>query len=219
MSADLKASYEAALFKPRYSDEVHLQWLKNFGVSSFAGLRVLDLGCGSGYISQLAQLDGAKVSVGVDIEKPKEGLREDQSFQFVEANLDREDWYQAFPEREFDMILAFDIIEHLRSPVAFLEQCRSLLSREGSLYLTTPNTQSLERLLKPRTWSGAFDPQHRILFSKYSLDFLLYKTGLKTLQLRAPMRSLRWLPRWLEPAIGGQLLAQARPDLNGSLSH
>ena len=196
--------------RPRLSDTVHLQWLKNLGLHSFRGLRVLDLGCGSGYIAHLAKTEGATLSIGVDIEKPQDGIFVADGWQFVQSNLDAEDWYQSLPIKDFDAILAFDIIEHLRSPVAFLEQCHQLLGAQGSLYLTTPNVESLERRLKPQTWSGAFDPQHRILFSPYSLAFLLKKTGLQPVQLRAPMRSLRWLPRPLQPQIGGQLLAQAR---------
>lgn len=197
---------------PRVSDAVHLDWLQNLGVTSFTGTRLLDLGCGSGFLAHLAKNQGALVSVGVDIEKPKDGVFEPTGWRFVQANLDGEDWLKELPLQQFDMILAFDIIEHLRSPVAFLEQCRKLLSPNGALYLTTPNVQSLERMLKPDSWSGAFDPQHRILFSRYSLDFLLRKTGLKTVQMLAPMRSLRWLPRWLQPPIGGQLLVQATPQ-------
>ena len=203
-------SSELSLGRPRLSDSVHIQWLENLGVNSFRGLRVLDLGCGSGYISHLAKTQGAAISVGIDIEKPKDGVFTPHGWQFVQSNLDAEDWFLSLPIKDFDVILAFDIIEHLRSPVAFLEQCRQILSPRGSLYLTTPNVQSLERRLKPDTWSGAFDPQHRILFSSYSLNFLLKKTGLKAVQLRAPMRSLRWLPRVLQPQIGGQLLAQAQ---------
>ena len=195
---------------PRISDAVHLEWLQNLGVSSFAGMRLLDLGCGSGFVARLAKNQGALVSVGVDIEKPKDGIFEANSWRFVQANLDGEGWLKELPLQQFDMILAFDIIEHLRSPVAFLEQCRQLLSPTGALYLTTPNVQSLERRLKPDTWSGAFDPQHRILFSRYSLTFLLRKTGLKTEQMLAPMRSLRWLPSFMQPPIGGQLLVQAK---------
>ncbi|HYX31499.1 MAG TPA: class I SAM-dependent methyltransferase [Oligoflexus sp.] len=188
---------------PRASDGVHLEWLQDLGAHSYVGTRLLDLGCGSGFVARFA-------SVGVDIEKPKDGVFESNSWQFVQANLDGEDWLKELPLQQFDMILAFDILEHLRSPVAFLEQVRKLLSPQGSLYLTTPNIQSLERLLNPDTWSGATDPQHRILFSRYSLSFLLRKMGFETVQMKAPMRSLRWLPSWLQPPIGGQLLVQAR---------
>lgn len=195
---------------PRISDAVHLEWLQDLGVSSFSGLRLLDLGCGSGFLARFAKEQGALVSVGVDIEKPRDGVFAANSWHFVQANLDGEDWLKELPLQEFDMILAFDIIEHLRSPVAFLEQCQKLLGASGSLYLTTPNIQSLERHLKPDSWSGAFDPQHRILFSRYSLGFLLKKVGLHAAQMQAPMRSLRWLPRWLQPPVGGQLLVQAQ---------
>ncbi len=197
--------------QPRAADQVHLQWLRDFGVRSFSAKKVLDLGCGSGFISHFAQTEGARLSVGVDIEEPKEGLPATDEWQFVMANLDLGDWMKQIPGGNFDLILAFDILEHLRSPVVFLEQCRSLLGSEGTLFLTTPNTQSLERVLRPSTWSGAFDPQHRILFSKYSLGFLLGKTGLDPVHMDAPMRSLQWLPRWIQPQIGGQLLVQAKP--------
>lgn len=216
MGSSLDSSRDITRSGPRHSDAVHLEWLENLGLNSFAGLRLLDLGCGSGYLAHMAKSKGASVSIGVDIEKPKDGIFDEVSWQFVEANLDRDDWLNALPSKPFDIILAFDIIEHLRSPVAFLEQCRNLLSPQGSLYLTTPNTQSLERLLNPEGWSGAFDPQHRILFSKYSLGFLLRKTGLQAIQLRAPMRSLRWLPRAFQPPIGGQLLVQAGPAIQDS---
>lgn len=213
MTSSPDSSRDTTQLGPRHSDTVHLAWLQNLGVSTFSGLRLLDLGCGSGHLVHMAKSQGASVSVGVDIEKPADGIFDEVPWQFVKANLDRDDWLKALPIRQFDIILAFDIIEHLRSPVAFLEQCRNSLTPKGSLYLTTPNTQSLERWMNPKSWSGAFDPQHRILFSKYSLGFLLKKIGLQTIQLGAPMHSLRWLPKAVQPHIGGQLLVQARPHI------
>jgi len=211
MSAQEKSSPAAQTTPPRHSDQVHLQWLRDFGVGSFKGMRVLDLGCGSGFISDLARIEGAQLSVGVDIEIPAEGAVAPNTWTFIQANLDLDNWLNEIPAKNFDLILAFDILEHLRSPVVFLEQCRSLLSEKGTLFLTTPNTQSLEKMLRPATWSGATDPQHRILFTRYSLGFLLSKTGLKPIHIDAPMKSLKWLPRWIQPQIGGQLLVQARP--------
>jgi hypothetical protein len=92
--------------------------------------------------------------------------------------------------------------------VRFLSGCRDLLKPGGRLILTTPNTASWERILKGDRWSGATDPQHRILFSRYSLGFLLQRVGLIPVQLRAPVRRLSSVGL-LAPQIGAQIFCVA----------
>lgn len=41
-------------------------------------------------------------------------------------------------EGVYDYILAFEIIEHLMNPLFFLQQIKSVLKKQGSLYLSTP---------------------------------------------------------------------------------
>lgn len=189
----------------RGSDRDHLTWLRERRLANFADQTVLDLGCGSGYLCSQAAASGARLAVGVDIETPP---FKSAAWRYLSANLDQDSWPQAIQARDFDLILGFDIIEHLRSPVAFLEGCRSLLRPKGRLVLTTPNVNSWERLLNPHTWSGSQDPQHRILFSRYSLEFLLKKSGFQEIQSAAPLRSLRWLGP-LQPNCGGQIFCVA----------
>jgi hypothetical protein len=83
-----------------------------------------------------------------------------------------------------------------------------LLRPGGQLVVTTPNTNSWERLLRPTAWSGAQDPQHRILFNRYSLAFLLRRVGFKPLVVRAPLRKLAFLGP-LAPEVGAQIFAVA----------
>ena len=151
------------------SDLDHLEWLKRAKINSFSGLRLLDLGCGSGYICHKAAEWGAALAVGVDVVKPS-GAGNGWTFQEVDLNAGH--WHEAWDD-PFDLILAFDIIEHLDSPFQFLSSCRSLLSKEGKIVITTPNVLSWERFYNPRGWSGVQDPQHKVLFTKYSLEFLL----------------------------------------------
>lgn len=192
----------------RPSDKSHIDWLRNCDLDQFKGLRVLDLGCGSGFLCEHAVQAEARSVCGIDLVEPK-GISQSR-WQFCQVDLDAVDWSTKVLQIEeaWDLILAFDILEHVRSPYDFLRNIQSLLSPQGKLVLTTPNTASWERLLRPRSWSGATDPQHKCLFNRYSLQFLVDRAGLQPELTQAPIRKLgglnRWFGRW-----GGQILLVA----------
>ncbi len=118
--------------------------------------RVLDLGCGSGYGSaQLAQ-GGAHV-VGVDRVAPDDTHR--GAAHFVLADLN------AMPLRAhcFDLVVSFQVIEHLEDPTAYLEAIARLLRPEGLAILTTPNLLT----------SDGVNPYHVHEYTSGALETLL----------------------------------------------
>jgi 2-polyprenyl-3-methyl-5-hydroxy-6-metoxy-1,4-benzoquinol methylase len=195
---------------PRPSDKDHLRWLSQVGRTDFINSNLLDLGCGSGYLCAQAKQQGARKVTGIDI-NPPEFFNHQSLWEFRSLNLNSADWEQELDE-PYDTILAFDIIEHLESPHNFLKSCLKKLTPEGTLILTSPNTNSWERFCHPKDWSGAQDPQHLTLFNSYSLAFILKRIGFDIDLIDAPMRSLNFLGKYA-PAIGGQLIAVARRTL------
>lgn len=195
--------------KPLSTDQDHLRWLSDLGLSSMKNLSLLDVGCGSGYICHHSMEQGAKTAVGIDIVRPK-GLTDGSRWRFLNTDLNSETWATEFNGEKFDRILAFDILEHLDSPYLFLKNLRSLMTPEAHLVLTTPNLMSWERYARPQSWSGVRDEQHKTLFTRYSLKFILSKVGLETITLKAPLRSLGGLSP-LTPQIGGQIICVAKP--------
>lgn len=205
-------SAQSATAGARAPDFDHLAWLAAaapFGDAGLEGRALLDLGCGSGYLCAAAKRQGARHVVGIDIMPPDVAP---VGWSYASLDLESEAWPEQVPRQggAFDLICAFDILEHLSSPVRFLRHCQGLLSPQGRLVLTTPNTASWERLVKGERWSGATDPQHKILFNLYSLGFLLRRVGFAPLQIKAPMRRLEaWhLP---SPPIGAQIFCLAAP--------
>ena len=104
-----------------------------FAVQHSDGSRVLDLGCGSGYgTAELAV--SARLTVGIDRARPDADARRDAA-RYVRADV-------ALPplgDSTFDLVVSFQVIEHLADPTAYLESIARLLRPDGLALVTTPN--------------------------------------------------------------------------------
>jgi SAM-dependent methyltransferase len=109
-----------------------------FAVRLARNRRVLDAGCGSGYgAAELAR--EAREVVGIDIsEEAIDYAREryhGQRVQFERASC------LEIPAADgaFDLVVAFEIIEHLSDWRTFLREARRVLSPPGQFVVSTPN--------------------------------------------------------------------------------
>ena len=104
------------------------------------GKNVLDIGCGFGLGTNLIaengalRVDGIDYSEGAILGASKSKLK-NTSFEVVDATKIRN------IKKKYDVILAFEIIEHLPVELAskFVEDIRFLLKENGFLILSTPN--------------------------------------------------------------------------------
>jgi ubiquinone/menaquinone biosynthesis C-methylase UbiE len=100
------------------------------------GRRVLDLGCGTGYgTADLARV--ASAAVGVDLAPDAIGyaLSHFPAARFLECSASA----VPFPPASFDLVTAFEVIEHLRDWRALLAEARRVLVPNGLLIVSTPN--------------------------------------------------------------------------------
>ncbi|MBI3673348.1 MAG: bifunctional 2-polyprenyl-6-hydroxyphenol methylase/3-demethylubiquinol 3-O-methyltransferase UbiG [Rhizobiales bacterium] len=129
---------------------VRLAWIKEqvtsrigrdpFERRPFAGLRVLDIGCGGGLLSEPMARLGAEV-VGVD---PSEKNIKTASVHGAEQELaidyrvgTAEDLAHA--GERFDVILNMEVTEHVTNPKAFLATCATMLNPQGLMFVATIN--------------------------------------------------------------------------------
>ena len=107
----------------------------------FEGLRLLDIGCGGGLLSEPMTRLGFAVT-GVDASErnigtarahaAEQGLDIDYRASTAEALLET-------GEPLFDVILNMEVIEHVADPTAFLKDCVRLLAPGGLMILATLN--------------------------------------------------------------------------------
>ena len=145
------------------------------------GQEVLDLGCGEGFLSeQIQQLDNHVV--GIDV--LPEAKRQSGFDSYIHRDLEQgiRD-LPALQGRQFGRILMMDVLEHLRSPEALLQDAREFLKPDGHLIVSLPNVANITvrlMLLSERfnyTDRGLLDKTHLRFFTRRTARRLLESNG------------------------------------------
>ena len=106
----------------------------------FAGLRILDIGCGGGLLSEPMARLGADV-VGADPATrniPVARLHAEQSGLTIDYRLTTAEDLAAAGE-QFDVVLNMEVVEHVPNPQSFLSACQTLLKPGGLMICSTLN--------------------------------------------------------------------------------
>jgi SAM-dependent methyltransferase len=111
----------------------------SFATRVARGARVLDLGCGTGYGSaELAEV--SPFLVAIDRIAPDADYRR-PSLGYVRADL------HGIPlaPQSFDLVVSFQVIEHLEDPTRYLRAIETLLRPGGTALIATPNVLQSDR--------------------------------------------------------------------------
>jgi SAM-dependent methyltransferase len=120
--------------------------------------KVLDIGCGNGYVSSLFAMHGFKVTATDCWTIPeRDASFTEQGIEYFKSNLNDPELFKEITDESFHLVLLGEVFEHvLNHPMGLLREIHRILSRQGILILTTPN---------PSTLANAA----RIIFDRYSL--------------------------------------------------
>lgn len=89
-------------------------------------------------------------------------------------------------ENEFDLLTAFELIEHLHKPALFLKKAHSLLKPGGHFLLTTLNSRGFDILLLWDKSKSIAPPHHLNFFNPDSLKHLMEKIGFEIVEVSTP---------------------------------
>ena len=150
--------------------------------------KILDLGCFDGALLDIAKENGWDV-YGLEFQGSAVLIAQEKHGDNVRAG-DLETYSFSCP-KQFDVISALDVIEHLANPQRFLNIAFEGLKDGGILVLSTPNTASMPCKLLGKYWPAWGAPEHIHYFSRKNLYLLLEKNGFHSIQIFRYIKHLR----------------------------
>ena len=146
-----------------------------------AGRRLLDIGCATGNVLEVARQHGWNAS-GIEISPWAAARARERGFSVAERQLEECEFEPAV----FDAVTLFDVLEHFPDPAASLRTIHRILKPGGVFVLETPNVEGVAVRYFSRVNSIIVQPHaHLVLFSEKTLREALTKSGFVILSMKA----------------------------------
>ena len=113
--------------------------IDNKSINNFNGLKILDIGCGGGLISEPMARLGASVT-GIDASSKNISVakihaqKNDLIINYKNLSPEKMNDYE-----KFDIILNLEIVEHVENVPLYIESCYKLLKQNGLMFTATLN--------------------------------------------------------------------------------
>lgn len=141
--------------------------------------KLLDIGCSTGAFLWEASLRYWDV-YGIEIsDKAAEVAREKYGLAVTTGTLLESN----FDDETFDVVTAWDVIEHVANPAPFLTILRKILKQGGLFLLNTPNVNSADAIYASEQWRHLDAPLHPVLYDFLTIRILLKKYGFECLEV------------------------------------
>jgi len=135
--------------------------------------RLLDVGCGAGYLLDAGRALGWEVQ-GVELSPfAADQAREEQGLPVFQGELAE----ASFPSESFDLIVMRELLEHVADPLALLLEARRIVRGDGLLFVQVPNDLEGMRMRLFRQVWWLIPPLHLYYFQRETLQSLLPVAG------------------------------------------
>lgn len=147
------------------------------------GSRVLEVGCATGYMSEVLRDRLGCTVVGVELSPGAAALAEGRTERVVVGDAETIDWEAALGNERFDAIVLADVLEHLRDPGGVLERVGRFLADGGAIVSSVPNVAHVSVRLAllggefRYRETGLLDDTHARFFTRVSLQELFERSG------------------------------------------
>ncbi len=140
---------------------------------------LFEVGCGAGYFLHYMKKQGW-TALGCDVDPSAVQAAK----KLLNVDVIHSDFHASLVEdRSLDVLVAFEVIEHLEDPITFLQLASAKLRKGGYLFLSTPNASTKW----PQHWSKertVLPPFHLTVFSERSMQRAAESTGFQVMEFK-----------------------------------
>jgi SAM-dependent methyltransferase len=143
---------------------------------------MLDVGCGSGEVLAVA---GARGWKGIGVEPLEQSARYAVEAHGVDVRATRLE-ESGLPERSFDVVSAFHVVEHMTDATEFLRLIKRWARPGGLVAVEVPNWRSVHRRSAGADWIYLRPLEHIAHYTPDTLAATLRRAGLEPILVRTP---------------------------------
>lgn len=180
--------YKNSLFSKQKQNtaDLHIKILKKFIKKENA--KILEVGSGYGDFLHRAVIKGYDVT-GVEYSKNSKKVI-DKKFKNKKITVfDGELKNQNFKKKSFDIIVFFDVMEHVTDLNEFMIHVKKFLKKDGFVLLSVPSLDSLSAKVMKKSWME-YKIEHLHYFNNKSLKEFIDKSGFNILHISRDKKNL-----------------------------
>lgn len=151
------------------------------GTELFRNKAVADIGCGGGAFLDCLSGTAGKI-VAVEPSAYYRNMMNQKGYHtYPYASEAAKDW-----KEKIDVVVSFDVIEHVEDPIQFLKDIRMLLCEEGEAVIGTPTDAPVMRQMLGNIYEQRllFSTQHLWIFSEKNLKMMAKEAGFEQIEVR-----------------------------------
>lgn len=158
--------------------------------------KVLEIGTGYGFFIKEMEMEGYQIE-GIEISQSRRDIARD----ICNSSIYHYNLLKEVPQEmvgKYDIIVMFQVLEHIPDPNLFLKNVRNLLKNEGKVIIEVPNLNDHLLGISKEYFDFFYQEAHISYFAPKSLEVLLNQCGYKNTEVNGSQRySLENMMNWL----------------------
>ena len=158
----------------------HINELSNM-IELSEGEIVLDVACGNGTLLRELSKKAKIQANGIDV---SENMIHVAKMRYPNMNFEIKPCYPLeWNDESIDIITVCCAFHHFDNPQGFVNECKRVLKRNGTMYIADPNFGAVLRFLANKFWLPFSKSGDVRIYSQKKLEAIFYHSGFKTVQV------------------------------------